>query len=445
MRTVLVVDDDKNILATLALCLEEMGLKVATAASGRQALEAFAAAKPEAVLLDLKLPDIDGMEVLRKMAALRPQTYVVIITAHATIETAVKAVKLGAFDYLPKPFTPAQIEHVLDMIRRVDGLEQEVASLRLRLKGVERQGDLFTRSRRMRALLRLARQVADSNAGILLSGESGTGKGVVARLIHDWSPRQAGPFVRVDCTVLQENLLESDLFGHVKGAFTGAVADKKGKLSQAEGGTVFLYEVSEMPVAVQGKLLHFLQSREFTRLGDTKVLQVDARIIAATNRNLERAVEEGVFREDLYYRLNVVELSLPPLRERPEDIALLADIFLKRYCKENGRPPKELSEEAQALMNAYPWPGNVRELMNAMQRAAIVTRGGLVQTGDLPPHIAGYHPQADPQRVMRSLAEVEKEHIGAVLAHARTMEEAAAVLGIDPATLFRKRKKYQLD
>ena len=445
MRKILVVDDDRNILTTLDLCLEDLDLKVITAATGQEALERFAAEAPEVVLLDLKLPDLDGMEVLRRMTTSQPRVYVVIITAHATIATAVRAVKLGAFDYLPKPFTPAQIEHVLDMIRRVDGLEQEVERLRLRLKGVERQGDLFTRSRRMRALLRLARQVADSNAGILLGGESGTGKGVVARLIHDWSPRQEGPFVRVDCTVLQENLLESDLFGHVKGSFTGAVADKRGKLAEANGGTGFLDEVSEMSPGIQAKLLHFLQSREFTRLGDTRLMRVDARIIAASNRSLERAVEEGVFREDLYYRLNVVELGLPPLRERPEDISLLAEIFLKRYCKENNRPPKELSEEALAMMNHYPWPGNVRELMNAMQRAAIVARFAQVAPADLPPHIASYQAHADRGADLRSLAEVEREHIRQVLSQARTMEEAAAVLGIDPGTLWRKRKKYQLD
>jgi len=264
-------------------------------------------------------------------------------------------------------------------------------------------------------------------------------------LIHGWSPRAEGPMVRVDCTVLQENLLESDLFGHRKGAFTGAVESKTGKLAQADGGTVFLDEVTEMSGAVQAKLLHFLQSREFTPVGDTKPQQVDARILAATNRNLEESVKEGVFREDLYYRLNVVEITLPPLRERPGDIEVLAELYLKRFGREQGRTPSGFNQEALAALAAYPWPGNVRELINAVQRGCIVSRNEQIGPQDLPPVITGFVDIKDQEGVLRSLVEVEREHIQRVIEHTRTMEEAAEILAIDPATLWRKRKKYRLD
>ncbi len=445
MSSVLIVDDDKNILTTLKVHLEDLGWEVSTAATGREALRAFEQHQPQVVFLDLKLPDISGLETLEKIKATGAKSYVVIITAYATIDTAVSAVKLGAFDYLPKPFTPSQVEHLLGMIQKVESLESEVESLTERLKGIERQGDFITRSKKVRARLQVARQAADSDASVLLSGESGTGKGVLASLIHGWSPRAQGPLVRVDCTVLQENLLESDLFGHRKGAFTGAVENKVGKLAQADGGTVFLDEITEMSGTVQAKLLHFLQSREFTPVGDTKAQRVDARIIAATNRNLEESVKEGVFREDLYYRLNVVEITLPPLRERPGDTEILAELYLKRFSKEQEKAPKGFSQEALAAMLAYPWPGNVRELINAVQRGCIVSRGELIGPGDLPPNIVGFREGKDQEGALRSLEEMEREHIQRVIDHTRTMEEAAQVLAIDPATLWRKRKKYRLD
>jgi NtrC-family two-component system response regulator AlgB len=445
MNSVLIVDDDKNILITLKVHLEDLGWDVVTAANGREALLAFERHQPQVVLLDLKLPDTSGLEVLKKIKATGVKSYVVIITAYATIDTAVSAVKLGAFDYLPKPFTPSQVEHLLGMVQKVDSLESEVESLTERLKGIERQGDFVTRSKKVRAVLQVARQAADSDASILLTGESGTGKGVLAGLIHGWSPRAEGPMVRVDCTVLQENLLESDLFGHRRGAFTGAVESKTGKLAQADGGTVFLDEVTEMSGAVQAKLLHFLQSREFTPVGDTRPQRVDARIIAATNRNLEESVRESIFREDLYYRLNVVEITLPPLRERPGDIEVLAELYLKRFGKEQGRTTEGFTQEALAAMLAYPWPGNVRELINAVQRGCIVSRNEKIGPQDLPPTITGFREMKDQEGILRTLEEVEREHIQRVIEHTRTMEEAAQILAIDPATLWRKRKKYRLD
>ena len=445
MKKVLVVDDDKNILTTLKIHLEDMGMEPVTACAGREGVEMLKQVKPGIVLLDLKLPDMDGLDVLKEIIATQIKTYVVIITAYATIDTAVKAVKMGAFDYLPKPFTPAQITHVLEKIDKVRHLESQVEILKEKLKGIEREGDFITRNRTVRATLKTARQVADSNASVLISGESGTGKGVLACLIHGWSPRKDGPFVRVDCTALQENLLESDLFGHVKGAFTGAIRDKVGKLETGNGGTVFLDEVADMSPGIQAKFLHFLQHREFEKLGDTKTLRVDARVITATNRDLEELVQEKAFRQDLYYRLNVVEIFMPPLRERREDIQLIAEHYLKKFSKENNRDVKGIADQTIEILQFYPWPGNIRELINVIERGTILSRRDHLIPEDLPAHIVNYSPRKDADQKLRPLSEVEKAHVKKVLLHTRSMEEAAQVLGIDPATLWRKRKKYQLD
>ena len=445
MKKVLLIDDDHNILTTLQIHLEDAGITVLSAENGKKGLELFEGKKPEIVFLDLKLPDIDGLQVLNKITGSGLKTYVIIITAYATIDTAVKAIKMGAFDYLPKPFTPEQITHHLEMIAKVNGLESEVETLKDQLKGIVRQGDFITRSRNIHKILKMARQVADADASILISGESGTGKGVLASLIHAWSPRHSGPFITVNCTALQENLLESDLFGHVKGAFTGAVRNKKGKLELTDTGTVFLDEVSEMSAAVQAKLLHFLQYKEFERLGDTQMIRVDVRVIAATNRDLEELVQENRFRKDLFFRLNVIELYLPPLRKRPEDIVLLAEHYLKKFTRANNKVIKGITEPAIEALQSYPWPGNVRELVNVIERGTILSHKDQLDLQDLPAHIANY--TSEPRGILniQSLAEVEKNHIENVLLHTSSIEEAARVLGIDPATLWRKRKKYQLD
>jgi NtrC-family two-component system response regulator AlgB len=356
VKKALVIDDDRNILTTLQVYLEDRGMQVAGAASGAEGLEWLRRETPDLVLLEMKLPDRDGLAVLREIVAAGIQAPVVMITAYATVETAVQAVKMGAFDYLPKPFVPGQLDLVLQRLQRFVEMEAEIAALR----GIFSQGGILTRSRRMRRVLQSARQAAEAQATVLISGESGTGKGLLASLIHEWSPRIQGPFVTVDCAALQENLLESDLFGHVRGAFTGAARDKLGKLQLAEGGTVFLDEVSEIPPAIQGKLLRFLQHREFERLGDPRPRTVDVRVVAATNKDLEELVRDGAFREDLYFRINVLELFLPPLRERPEDIPLLAEHYLRRSARLNDKRVGPISAEAMARLQAYPWPGNIR-------------------------------------------------------------------------------------
>ncbi|MCB2169526.1 MAG: sigma-54 dependent transcriptional regulator [Deltaproteobacteria bacterium] len=441
MKKALIIDDDRNILTTLAMYLEDKGFEVTTAESGESGLHKLRSVMPDLVLLDMKLPDRDGLDILKEVTTSGIKTQVLMVTAYATIETAVSAVKMGAFDYLPKPFVPGQLDLVLERLKRFHHMEVEIATL----KGIFSEGGILTRNRRMRKILQTARQAADAEAIVLISGESGTGKGLLTRLIHDWSPRSVKPFVTVDCAALQENLLESDLFGHIKGAFTGALRDKVGKLKLAEGGTVFLDEVSEIPAAVQGKLLRFIQHHEFERVGDPKPQTVDVRIIAASNKDLEERVRDGAFREDLYFRLNVLELFLPPLRERPEDVTLLAEHYLKQSARLNEKSVQHISSDALQRLQNYSWPGNIRELINTIERSVIMATDTELTADDLPPHIANFNPKASSETSFKSLVEIEREHIQNAIAHSASLEEAAKVLGIDPATLWRKRKKYQLD
>jgi NtrC-family two-component system response regulator AlgB len=379
---------------------------------------------------------IDGMRLLRETRQKSPDTTVILMTAHGSIDSAVEAIKLGAYDYLQKPFEFSELQHFADKVFEHHRLRQEIKVLREELERQTDTGFIVTRSDRMKGLLDLAGQVAGSGITVLIEGESGTGKELLARYIHQKSTRADRPFVTVNCAALAENLLESELFGHVKGAFTGAVKDREGRFEAANGGTVFLDEIGEVAPATQVKLLRFLQSKELERVGETATRKVDARVIAATNRNLEEAVGAGSFREDLFYRLNAVRLKLPPLRERREDIPWLAQHFLQRFGNTH-----ELQAEVRDALMAYPWRGNIRELENVMERAVILAHGEKVALIHLPEEFLLLNGPTD--RPM-SLEEIERQHIIRVLRIASDLDEASRLLGIDPATLYRKRKKYNL-
>jgi NtrC-family two-component system response regulator AlgB len=446
MARLLIVDDEKNIRRSLETFFVSCGHSVACAPDARSALAALCAGAEgfDLVLTDFRMAEMNGLELLGEIRRRFPDASVVLMTAYATVENAVAAMKAGASDYLSKPFTLAGVQHVVERALEMRKLRVENRALRAAL---DESPILDSRSPRMRALIETARQAAASEATLILQGESGTGKNVLAREIHGWSPRRGRPFVVVNCTTLSEQLLESELFGHMRGAFTGAVKDKPGRLEAADGGTVFLDEIADLPTALQAKLLRFLQERRFERVGGTQTIEVDARIIAATNRELEQEVAAGRLREDLYYRLNVITLAVPALRERSEDILALAERFLATSAMRNRRRHLKFAPEAVQALCRYRWPGNVRELRNAIERAVVLSRGDTIRQEDLPdaifrPPPAVLHPAPE---TSASLEEVEREHIRRVLADAVTLEEAADTLGISVATLWRKRKRYGIE
>jgi NtrC-family two-component system response regulator AlgB len=440
---VLIVDDEKNIRATLTVCLEAIGCKVTGASTSEAALAAVERTAFDLAFLDLRLGDQDGMALLPRLLAARPGLAVVVITAYATIDTAVEAIKRGAVDFLPKPFTPAQIRHVVEQITarraafaRVADLEALVAD---ELPGI----DIATQAPRMRNALELATRAAGSDAPILLRGENGTGKSMLARLIHARSKRLGKPYVTVNCPTLSEELLASELFGHAIGAFTGAVRDQAGRVEAAEGGTLLLDEIGEISPALQAKLLRFVQDKEFERVGETRTRRADVRVIAATNRDLDADVKAGRFREDLLFRLNVIEIDVPPLRERADDILAMARRFLAFFARTANRPPPVLTPEAEQALLGYPWPGNIRELRNAMERAVILFPERSLGREALPERIAGHVSTAPRLGGDVTLDQLEREHIERVVARAATLDDAARILGIDASTLYRKRKKYE--
>jgi len=444
MAKLLVVDDDRNIRKTLSTFLESAGHSVQQAADAASALAALSK-EPDIVLVltDFRMAEMNGLELLERIRQQHPDTLVILMTAYATVESAVAIIKAGAYDYLTKPFS-------LDRVRQAVERALEVGNLRVEnrtLRDVVHDLPLTeSRSSAMQAVLRTARQAANSDATVILLGESGAGKNVLARQIHEWSPRHDRPFVVVNCTTLSDQLLESELFGHVRGAFTGAIKNKPGRLEAAAGGTVFLDEIADLSPALQTKLLRFLQERRFERVGGDETIEIDARIIAASNRDLEHEVAAGHFREDLFYRLNVISLRVPALRERPEDLRPLVEHFLAAAALRNRRQGLSLSPEAMDALSAYPWPGNIRELRNAIERAVVLSRSEVIPREGLPDRVfqapAALRP---PPPSGGTLEELEREHIRRILAEAVTLEEAAATLGISTTTLWRKRKRYSIE
>lgn len=448
--TALVVDDEENMVHVLTTLLAQEGFGVAAARTGEEALERIRSEVVDLVLLDVRLPGRDGLEVLEAVKAQRPDCGVLMMTAFGSIESAVAALRAGADDYLVKPFRAEEVLRRIQAVLERQGLRREVRRLRREVGTRYGFGNLLGRSPAMRALLGQLEQVAATRSTVLLMGESGTGKELAARALHYNSDRAERPFVVIDCAAIPETLQESELFGHTRGAFTGAVAAKRGLFEEAHGGTVLLDEVGDLSAATQAKLLRVLQEGTIRRLGDTRTIQVDVRIIAATNRDLPAEVRAGRFREDLFFRLNVLPLRLPPLRERPEDIPLLTEHFLRRFAAETGRPVRQIAPPALDCLMAYRWPGNVRELEHAIERAVLLSQGETLEVGDLPPAVQGGGGQGveeAPLRlrdaVARLNADLERGLIRRALARTGgNRTEAAVLLGISRRALLYKLKEY---
>jgi NtrC-family two-component system response regulator AlgB len=438
MRT-LVIDDEKNIRRTMAMALESMDHDAVTVSSGAEAFKELKNSAFDVVFLDLKLHQESGLDVLEEILRLSPRASVVIVTAFASIETAVEAMRRGAFDYLPKPCTPDQVRQLLDRIERTKRLENRVEELESQLNAESPTNDLVTNAPAMQAVIDMAFKAANSDATVLILGESGTGKSVLARGMHARSPRKGRAFVTVSCPSLSRELLESELFGHVKGAFTGAQADTQGKVATADGGTLLLDEIGDLPLEIQSKLLRLLQEREYDRVGEAKPRRANVRVISATNRDLAEAVREGRFREDLYYRLNVITLRLPPLRERPQDLERIAKQHLDFFAQRAGKQFRGLTREALETMRAYHWPGNLRELRNLIERAVILGSGDEIGADAFAEIVQGQSELRVGGHV--TFEKLENEHMRRVIANSRTIDEAAEILGVDPATLYRRKKK----
>ncbi len=448
---VLVVDDERSMRELLAIMLKQVGHDVVLAEGGEQAIEALKRQVFDLVITDLRMREVDGLGVLRAAKEQSPETVVVVITAFASTETAVEAMKLGAYDYITKPFKMDEIKLTIANALERKRLQDENQALKRQLRRERGFEDFVGQSRQMVEIFETIRKTADSVSTVLVTGESGTGKELVARAIHEKSPRRSGPFVSVNCAAIPETLMESELFGHAKGAFTGAVASTLGLFSAANGGTLFLDEITEVPPSVQVKLLRAIQEREIRRVGDAKDLKVDVRLVAASNRDVPKAVQEGILREDLFYRLNVIPIHIPPLRERREDIPLLVTHFLRTMSAELRRTVRGVTPAALAVLENYRWPGNVRELENVIERALVLGSGDMLDVDALPPDLRRPREVLDvPVEIPESgldleatLEQIEQRYIQLALARTGGVQiRAAELLRVSFRQLRYKLKKY---
>lgn len=451
---IMVIDDEPLMRVTIRDALMAEGYKVVTAETGRKGLDLFRDSQTDILITDLKLPDMDGIQILKEVKTRNPEAHVIVITAYGSVDSAVTAMKEGASDYLTKPFSMDELLLIAKRLVKIKQLEEE--NLLLRKKVEERYGleGLVGKSPQMLKIYDLIETVSQTDTTVLINGESGTGKELVANAIHLRSLRKNGPFIKVNCAALPETLLESELFGHEKGAFTGAIKQRKGRFEMADGGTLFLDEIGDISPAVQVKLLRVLQEKKFERVGGNETLSVDVRLICATQKDLKEEIRKGTFREDLYYRLNVVPINLPPLRERREDILLLADHFMDKFSKKMGKEIAGLSEDAKTLLLRYPFPGNIRELENMLERAIALIKGKIIQAEDLPDEVCGQPSSIQDVckriRGSKPLASAtklfEKEYIQTVLEKTKGKKgQAADILGISRKTLWEKIKELEIE
>ena len=448
--SVLVVDDESGILDTLRILLRNEGFEVATAQGGKAGLEQIRTGTHDLILSDVRMPQVSGLDILNAAREQDPMTPVILMTAQASLQSAISAVNSGAFYYIQKPFSNDELVAILRRACEYRAVKVENTQLKQEIRRRDKTTSTtrpIGKSKRFLEVLKLAEHVAPTDSTVLIQGESGTGKEVIARYIHNLSSRSDGPFMSINCGALPENLLESELFGHVKGSFTGAVRDKQGLFAAARGGSFFLDEVGEMPPSLQVKLLRVLQEREAIPVGATEAIPVDVRIIAATNRELEEEIRRGNFRSDLFYRLNVIAVNLPPLRERRDDLLLLIEALLQNLATETSTEPKALAAEALDAVMVYEWPGNVRELENALEHAQVLTRGALIEAAHLPERITKRRKEplvAERSYLNPTLEVIERAYIMWVLqAEGGNKTRAAEVLGIDPSTLYRKLSRYE--